>query len=149
MKREEEDELLYRALRIAEQRMLYNDSPLLESPQAVRDFLLLWAAQQTEESFGAIWLTSKHQVIDVQILALGTIDGATVYPRALVRAGIAANAAAVILFHNHPSGNPEPSQADRTLTTKCKEALVLVDIRLLDHMIIGNSIISMAESGWI
>ena len=85
----------------------------------------------------------------VDTLFTGTIDGASVYPRIVVKAALAHNAAAVILFHNHPSGCPDPSNADRVLTQKLKEALALVDVRVLDHMIVGSTIASLAELGYL
>lgn len=142
-----EDEILQEALEIAERRMTYGAA--LASPDDVRTYLRLWAAKLTEEAFGVVWLTSKHEVIAVDTLFHGSIDSASVYPRRVVREAIKHNAAAVIIFHNHPSGNPEPSQADRVLTSRLKEALLLVDVRLLDHMVVGATIISLAEYGWL
>ena len=142
--------LLARALRVAEERLgMYVDAPLLQKPEDVRDYLKLWAAQRDAEAFGAVWLTTQHAVIGVDTLFTGTIDGASVYPRIVVKAALAHNAAAVILFHNHPSGCPDPSKADRVLTQKLKEALALVDVRVLDHMIVGSTIASLAELGYL
>lgn len=142
-----EDEILQEALEIAERRMTYGIA--LESPDAVRTYLRIWAAKLTEEAFGAVWLTSKHEVIAVDTLFHGTIDGATVYPRLVVRTALDRNAAAVIVFHNHPSGYPEPSLADSVLTKKLKEALATVDVRLLDHFVVGATLYSFAENGWV
>lgn len=147
--REKEDRLIARALKIAKQRMGYDAEFSLESPEAVTNYLLLWAVERSEEHFGVIWLTAKHRVISHEILFRGTIDGAGVYPRVVVKNGLAVNAAAAVVFHNHPSGDSSPSQADIHLTTKLKEALLLVDIRLLDHMIVGTTINSMAEAGYL
>lgn len=149
MTREKEDRLLARALKIAEQRMSYSDEFSFESPQAATNYLLLWAVDRSEEHFGVIWLTAKHKVISHEILFRGTVDGAGVYPRVVVKNGLAVNAAAAVVFHNHPSGDSTPSSADIHLTTKLKEALLLVDIRLLDHMIVGKTINSMAEAGYL
>lgn len=140
-----DDELIAAALKVAEKRLHYGNH--LTDPQLVRDYLRLKVSGLTEEAFGVIWLNAKHGVIDCQVLFRGSIDCASVYPRVLVKEGLAANAAACIVYHNHPSGDPEPSQADVTLTRRLKEALVLVDIRLLDHMVVGSSIISLAETG--
>ena len=85
-----------------------------------------------------------------EVLFHGTIDGASVYPRQVVKRALAQNAAAVILTHNHPSGVAEPSQADRQLTLRLKEALALIDVRVLDHFIVGDGEpLSMAEYGWM
>ncbi len=149
MNREKEDRLIARALKVAEQRMSYNEHPFIESPQAVNNYLKLWAVGRDEEYFGVIWLTAKHKIMSHEILFRGTIDGAGVYPRVVVKNGLAINAAAAVVFHNHPSGDPTPSNADILLTTKLKEALILVDIRLLDHMIVGKTIKSMAEAGYL
>ena len=148
-----DDQLLHEALKVAEKRLKY-EGVSLESPQAVKDYLHLKIATGSQEEreselFGVIWLNTKHQVIHTQVLFHGTLDSSSVYPRVVVKAGLAVNAGAAIVFHNHPSGNPEPSQADRVLTTKLKEALSLVDIRLLDHMVVGASVVSLAEKGWL
>jgi DNA repair protein RadC len=143
-----EDDLLRAALFVAEKR-LHHDGDALQCPHAVRDYLKVWAAQRTEEHFGVIWLNSLHQVLATEVLFHGTIDGAQVYPRALLRDGLNHNAAAALVFHNHPSGDSEPSAADRALTGKLKEALGMIDIRLLDHLVVGSTITSLAERGWM
>jgi len=94
----------------------------------------------------ALWLDSQHQVLK---LFRGTVDGASVYPREVIKEGLACNAAAVIFAHNHPSGVTEPSQADVQITKRLQEALALVDIRLLDHLVVGSNVTSMAERGLI
>ena len=92
----------------------------------------------------------RHRVLAFEALFHGTIDGASVYPRQVVKRALAHNAAAVILTHNHPSGIAEPSQADRLLTTRLKDALALIDVRVLDHFIVGDGEpLSMAEYGWL
>lgn len=142
--------LLARALKVAEERLgMYVDVPLLQNPQAVRDYLKLWAAQRDAEAFGAVWMTAQHAVIAVDTLFTGTIDGAAVYPRVVAKAALVHNAAAVIFFHNHPSGCADPSTADRVLTQKLKEVLALIDVRVLDHMIVGDTIASLAELGYL
>lgn len=93
------------------------------------------------------YLDTKHRLISFEELSRGTIDSAAVYPREVVKAALKHNAAAVILAHNHPSGDTEPSDADRTLTTRLKDALALIDIRVLDHLIIGVGAYSFAEHG--
>ena len=143
-----EDKVLRAALAIAKRRMHRHTSYLTE-PYQVRDYLHIWAAGLENEAFGVIWLTTKHQVIETEVLFHGSIDSASVFPRVVVQRALAHNAGAVLLFHNHPSGNPEPSQADRVLTARLKESLALVDVRVLDHLVVADKITSLAEYGWI
>lgn len=143
---EDDDQLLNAALRIAEQRLTYV-AAWMTSPQVVSDYLQLWSARLTEEAFGVLWLTNKHQLIAAEVLAAGTISSANVYPRVVLRAGLKANAAACIVFHNHPSGDPTPSTADIALTKRLREALDLIDIQLLDHLVVGHRVVSLAELG--
>lgn len=122
----------------------------LESPQQVRDYLKARLRHEPHETFGCLFLDTRHRVLAFEALFHGTIDGASVYPRQVVKRALAHNAAAVILTHNHPSGIAEPSQADRLLTTRLKDALALVDVRVLDHFIVGDGEpLSMAEYGWL
>lgn len=122
----------------------------LESPQQVRDYLKARLRHEPHEVFGCLFLDTRHRVLAFEALFHGTIDGASVYPRQVVKRALAHNAAAVILTHNHPSGIAEPSQADRLLTTRLKDALALVDVRVLDHFIVGDGEpLSMAELGLI
>ncbi|MGH8436457.1 MAG: RadC family protein [Pseudomonas sp.] len=122
----------------------------LESPQAVRDYLKALLRHEPHEVFGCLFLDSKHRVLAFEALFQGSIDSASVYPRQVVKRALAHNAAALILCHNHPSGVAEPSQADRVLTQRLKEALALVDVRVLDHFIVGDGEpLSMAEYGWL
>ena len=97
--------------------------------------------------FSCVFLDNRHRVIEYEELFHGTIDGASVYPREVVRQAIHHNAAAVILAHNHPSGVAEPSQADERITQRLKEALALVDVRVLDHFVIGDQVVSFVERG--
>ena len=110
-------------------------------------------AQFEEEHFSLVLLDTKHRVIGFENVFRGTIDGASVYPREIAKIALAHNAAAVILAHNHPSGNPEPSDADRILTNRLKESLALIDVRVLDHIIVGGcsqtQTVSFAELGLI
>lgn len=102
------------------------------------------------EVFAAMFLDTRHRVLAFEELFHGTIDGAEVHPRELARRALARNAAAVIVGHNHPSGNPEPSAADRAVTARLKQALALVDVRLLDHFVVGDGLAtSMAARGWV
>ncbi|MBR9872104.1 MAG: JAB domain-containing protein [Gammaproteobacteria bacterium] len=129
------------------------DEPLrqgdpLRSPADTRRFLTSRLATYPHEVFAGLFLDNRHRVIQYRELFRGTIDGAAVYPREVVRQALEDNAAAVIFAHNHPSGVAEPSQADISLTRRLKEALGLVDIRVLDHMVIGHGeVISLAERG--
>ena len=123
---------------------------VLESPLAVRDYLKARLRHEPHEVFACLFLDAKHRVLAFEVLFHGSIDGASVYPRQVVKRALAHNAAALILTHNHPSGVAEPSQADRVLTRRLKEALELVDVRVLDHFIVGDGEpLSMAEYGWL
>ena len=122
----------------------------LESPRAVRDYLKSLLRHEPHEVFGCLFLDSKHRVLGYESLFRGSIDNASVYPRQVVKRALANNAAALILCHNHPSGIAEPSQADRILTQRIKEALGYIDVRVLDHFIVGDGEpLSMAELGWV
>lgn len=102
------------------------------------------------EVFAAMFLDTRHRVIAFEELFRGTLDGAEVHPREVARRALAHNAAALIVGHNHPSGNPEPSAADRAVTARLKQALALVDVRLLDHFVVGDGPpVSMAARGWM
>ena len=120
----------------------------LTSPGAVRDYLRLAIAGREHEVFVCLWLDAQHRVISFDELFRGTLTQTSVYPREIVKAGLRANAAAVIFAHNHPSGVAQPSQADELLTRNLKEALALVDIKVLDHFIVaGQQALSFAERG--
>ena len=120
----------------------------LGSPQAVRQYLQLLLARRPYESFAVLFLDVKNRLIAAEELFRGTLTHTSVYPREVVKTALAHNAAAVILAHNHPSGTPEPSAADRTLTLALKQALALVDVRLLDHFVVaGRHVYSFAEHG--
>ncbi|WP_410738040.1 RadC family protein [Citrobacter portucalensis] len=120
------------------------------SSHAVRDWLRLQLATLDREAFTVLWLNNQNRLIAHDTLFLGTINTVTVHPREVVKSGLKNNAAAAILAHNHPSGESEPSKADRLITERLKQALELVDIRLRDHLIIGGmDIVSFAERGWL
>ncbi|PCR98205.1 JAB domain-containing protein [Pseudomonas sp. FW215-R2] len=124
--------------------------PTLENPQVVRDYLKAMLRHEPHEVFGCLFLDSKHQVLTFEPLFRGSIDNTAVHPREVVKRALANNAAAVILCHNHPSGNTDPSQADRLLTKRLQKALELIDVRVLDHFIVGDGEpLSMAECGWM
>lgn len=120
----------------------------LANPDSTRRFLQARLRGYPHEVFACLFLDNRHRVIEYEALFRGTIDGASVHPREVVKAALTHNAAAVILAHNHPSGVAEPSQADLALTRRLREALGLVDIRVLDHLVIGDgAVVSFAERG--
>ena len=119
-------------------------------PADVKQFCQLQIASERDEHFCCMFLDNQHRLIAFEKLFRGTIDGASVHPRVVVRRALELNAAALILTHNHPSGMPDPSTADIKITQKLKEALALIDVRVLDHVIVGtDGTSSMAESGLI
>lgn len=129
-----------------------SERPMLNTPDIVKDYLRLSLGHERVEVFVALWLDAQHRLIEMQVLFRGTLAQTSVYPREVVRAALAKNAAAVILAHNHPSGSTAPSQADRSLTQVLKSALSLVDVTVLDHCIVGrgethSSVRSMAMMG--
>jgi DNA repair protein RadC len=120
----------------------------LASPEDTRRFLLARLRDQPHEIFACLFLDNRNRVIAFEELFRGTIDGASVYPREVVKKALARNAAALIVAHNHPSGVAEPSRADEALTQRLREALALVDVRLLDHFVVGDGVcVSFAERG--
>ena len=144
-------DVIAEALALLEARVTAVDA--LTSPILVRDYLTVRAGarqDQYREVFGALWLDPLNRPIGTDDLFIGTLTQTSVYPREIVRAAIARNASAVILTHNHPSGNAEPSGADIRLTETLKKALELIDVRLLDHIITaGGKSVSLAEKGII
>lgn len=122
----------------------------LSSPQLTEQYLLSQLRDRSHEVFACLFLDNRHRVIKYQELFHGTLDGAAVYPREVVKQALAEEAAAVILAHNHPSGVAEPSQSDRLITERLEKALGLVDIRVLDHLVIGDGYCtSFADRGWL
>jgi len=130
--------------------LLHAPGTELPTPNQTRDFLRLLLAERKAEIFGCLFLDNRHRIIAVRELFQGTIDGASVHPRVVVQQAMEANAAAMVFFHNHPSGVAEPSHADEAITRRLKEALALVDVRVLDHFVVsaGESV-SFAERGLI
>lgn len=127
---------------------LMRSGSALANPRATREFLRVRLRDLPHEVFCCVFLDNRHRVIAFEELFRGTIDGASVHPREVVKQALARNAAAVILAHNHPSGLAEPSQADELITRRLKEALALVDIRVLDHLVVGDGVCeSFAERG--
>ena len=144
-----EDRVIAEALEILARR-LRDPGALFDSPQAVRAYLRLKIAALEHEVFGCIWLDARHQVIEVEELFRGTLTQTSVYPREVVKQALKHNAAAVIFYHNHPSGAAEPSTADELLTRHLKDALVLIDTKVLDHFIVAHTkTTSFAERGLI
>lgn len=119
-------------------------------PALVKDYLRLTMGTLEREHFVCLFLDSQHRLIIRDTVSVGTIDAAPVYPRVVVQQALKYNAAAVILAHNHPSGVGEPSRADRAITERLVNALALVDIRVLDHLVVGHpDVVSFAERGWL
>lgn len=142
-----EDWIIQQAIALLEHRV-FKAGPQLSSPTAVRDYLRLQLMAEPNEVFAVLFLDSQHQVLAYEPLFKGTIDGAAVYPRVVVHRALALNAAAVIFAHQHPSGVTEPSGSDRRITERLVDALATVDIRVLDHFIIGQGApYSFAEHG--
>lgn len=122
----------------------------LSDPHAAGRYFAQRLRGQPQEVFACLFLDARHRALAFEELFHGTVDGAEVHPREVVRRALAHNAAAVIAGHNHPSGNPEPSAADRAVTARLKQSLALVDVRLLDHFVIGDGApSSMAARGWV
>lgn len=147
-----EDDIIVQAFEILSKRLPLRE--VMISPKAVKDYLIMANAVKTDqavERFSVLFLDSNHGVICFETMFSGTLNQTSVYPREIVRAALKHNASAVILSHNHPSGNPEPSSADEKLTQILKDALRTVDVRVLDHIVVtpsGKSI-SFAERGMI
>lgn len=124
--------------------------PALTSPAETRNLLRMWLGNERNEVFVAVYLDNQNRVIEMVKHFYGTVDSASVYPRVIVQKALEVNAAAIVFAHNHPSGVCEPSNADRHITQRLCNALELVDIRVLDHMVVGcNEIVSFAERGLI
>ncbi|PCJ47317.1 MAG: hypothetical protein COA99_01135 [Moraxellaceae bacterium] len=128
------------------QEMIVGDA--ITQPEKIKRFLQAKMRAYGQEVFACVYLDNQHRVLEYKELFYGTIDGASVYPREVVKQTLAANAAAVIFAHNHPSGIAEPSMSDKQITKRLVKALNLVDVRVLDHMIVGDStVVSFAERG--
>ena len=141
-----ETQILYWAKSILEEK--FKRSNYLTSPDCTREFLKLFFADKSREEFVMIFLDNQHAVIGHEVLFQGTIDGANIYPREIVKATLAHDAAVVILSHNHPSGTSEPSEADKRLTSRIADSLNTIDVKVLDHLVVGGtSITSFAERG--
>ncbi|MCG9657945.1 JAB domain-containing protein [Vibrio mediterranei] len=139
-----EQETLAHAADILKSKLIISEQPALTSPNLVKAFCQTSLAAKEHEVFGVIFLDNQHRFRSSAELFTGTIGAASVYPREVVKKALAENAAAILLYHNHPSGSAEPSQADRRITRRLVDALALIDIRVLDHLVV-----SFAERGWI
>ena len=132
------------------ERQLREPGASFTSSHAVRDWLRLQLASLEREEFTVLFLDNQQRLIAYETLFTGTINHTQVHPRAVVKAGLKHNCAAVSVAHSHPSGEAEPSQADRKITERLRAALELVEIRLLDHLVVGGmDIISFSERGWL
>lgn len=140
------DEILSMARHLIRQRFVRGQA--ITSPHDTREFLMLELAALEHEVFYCIFLDNQHQILLAETCFQGTVDAASVYPREIVKRALTLNASAVILAHNHPSGLAEPSQSDLSITNKLKEALALIEVRVLDHFVIGGTeFCSFAERG--
>jgi DNA repair protein RadC len=143
-----DEEVIAAALRILSRRLARSNA--ITSPRVTREYLTVRFADLEHEVFACLFLDTRHRVIACEELFRGTVDGASVHPREVVKRALAHNAAAVVLAHNHPSGVAEPSEADRSITRRLRDALALVDVRVLDHLVVGGaSAVSMAERGLV
>jgi len=144
----EDSEIICHALKILSRK--HHRKRKLDNPHATRQYLQLKLSDEYNEVFGCIFLDNRHRILSLEVLFYGTIDGASVHPRVVVKRALDVNAAAIVFFHNHPSGVAEPSRADQQLTRRLVDALGLVDIRVLDHLVVSpTESISMAERGLI
>lgn len=143
---ENDETIVARALSILARR--HRRGRELATPGETKQFLQLRLTSKYTEVFGCIFLDNRHRVIEVEELFFGTIDGAAVHPRVIVQRALLLNAAAIIAYHNHPSGIAEPSRADTLLTNRIRDALALVDLRLIDHFVVADGeVVSFAERG--
>jgi DNA repair protein RadC len=144
----EEETLISNALFCLENRLRYNTGQYLKSSQDVHAYTKLQLAEEQDEVFAALFLTSQHQLIYFEKLFFGTINQATVYPRKIIKKALQHNAAKLIIAHNHPSQHCEPSRSDRELTRDIKKILDIIDVQLIDHIVITHQeTYSFAENG--
>jgi DNA repair protein RadC len=142
------EQILAAARQVIDQQ--YARGTQMSSPQSVCEYLKMKLSGYPYEVFSVLYLDAQHRLIEYVELFRGTINEASVYPREVIKETLARNAAAVIFSHNHPSGTPEPSWADRALTRRLKDALALIDIRVLDHIVVGGAdTVSFSERGWL
>ncbi|HEB56627.1 MAG TPA: DNA repair protein RadC [Gammaproteobacteria bacterium] len=126
----------------------YKPGQLVSSSTDIKDLMIFRLADLNNEIFGAVFLNNRHTIIDIEDLFQGSIAGASIHPRVVVQRAMECNAAAVIFYHNHPSGDPRPSEADQEITKRLKDALELMDVRVLDHLVVGGAdVVSFADQG--
>lgn len=142
---EQQQETIDAAIQIINER--FSRGEILTQPADTIRYLKVLLGHLDHEVFGVLMLDNRNRAICWREMFRGTVDGASVYPREVVKQALADNAASVIFAHNHPSGNPEPSQGDKRITERLKQALALVDIRVLDHVIIGEKCVCFSELG--
>lgn len=133
-----DDEILERAREILAER-LRRVASVFDAPDRVREYLTMHYAELQHEVFGVLWLDARHGLIEDELMFRGTLTQTSVYPREVVKSALLRNAAACIVYHNHPSGAAEPSSADELLTRNLKSALALIDVRVLDHLIVAGA----------
>lgn len=143
-----DDAVIEQAMAILDKRV--RRGPVLTDQKTLGNYLKLQLQGHEREHFAAVFLNAKHHLLAYEVLFTGTLDGAEVHPREVVKQALRHNASAVVIAHNHPSGDPTPSTADRSMTTRLRDALRMVDIRLLDHFVISQGEpFSMASKGWV
>lgn len=149
MRTKAQQNTIHKALTILENEATYKSTkPTLCNPDTVRNYLLLKTSHYEKEVFSVVFLDNNNTVLEIDEMFTGTVNSASVYPREIVKRALEHNAAAIILAHNHPSGSVEPSQADIAVTQRIKTAMELIEIRVLDHFIIGGATTtSFAERG--
>lgn len=143
-----DDAVIEQAMAILDKRV--RRGPVLTDPKTLGGYLKLQLQGHEREHFAAVFLNSKHSLLAYEVLFTGSLDCAEVHPREIVKQALRHNASAVVIAHNHPSGDPTPSAADRAITLRIRDALRTVDVRLLDHFVIGvGDPYSMASKGWV
>jgi DNA repair protein RadC len=148
LRQEEKATLLKFALDLLAER--HSPGAVFRSPKDAEDYLRLKLGSRKAEVFGCVFLDNRHRIIAEEELFNGTIDGTSVYPRIVVQRALELNAAALLLYHNHPSGVAEPSSADERITRRLKDALALVDIRVIDHIVVAlEGSTSLAARGYL
>ncbi|HCB1495075.1 TPA: DNA repair protein RadC [Citrobacter braakii] len=141
-------DIINQARELLTARLYRNDS--LGSPKETESYLALQLGDREQEVFAVIFLDNRNQVLQYKEMFFGTLASTSVYPREIARLALRLNAAAVICSHNHPSGHPEPSAADRKITERIKNSMELIDVRVLDHVVVGGGrTVSFAERGWL
>ncbi|MEE9683925.1 DNA repair protein RadC [Lelliottia amnigena] len=141
-------DIIHQARELLTARLHHNES--LGSPKETESYLAVQLGDREQEVFAVIFLDNRNQVLQYKEMFYGSIASTSVYPREIARLALRLNAAAVICSHNHPSGHPEPSAADRTITERIKSSMELIDVRVLDHVVVGGGrTVSFAERGWL